>query len=114
MLERVCFEVEFSSWSKINFQVFPLILHKLFKMANADTSALKQTIANGISDLSEESLQEIADFVLFIRAKKQHKIAFTETQLVNYIQRELSALSKAEQMHVEEEFADYPKKHPVE
>ena len=100
--------------AKSTFKFFPLILHKLFKMANADTSALKQTIANGISDLSEESLQEIADFVLFIRAKKQHKIAFTETQLVNYIQRELSALSKAEQLHVEEEFIGYEKKYPVE
>lgn len=83
-------------------------------MSNIDPAILKQTIANGISDLSEESLQEIVDFVLFIRAKKRYKIAFTESQLADYIQRELSALGKAEMLHVEEEFVGYKKKYPIE
>lgn len=77
-------------------------------------ATLKQVIAQGISDLPEESLQEVADFVLFIRAKKIRKVPFSEAGLANYIQQELSALREAELSHVEEEFIGYKKKYPVE
>ena len=86
-------------------------LHEFFSM---NTTALKQVIAHGISDLPEESLQEVADFVLFLRAKKISKVAFSEIGLADYIQRELSALREAELSHVEEEFVGYQKKYPVE
>lgn len=79
-----------------------------------NATALKQVIARGISDLPEESLQEIADFILFLRAKKVSKVAFSEMGLADYIQRELSALREAELSHVEEEFVGYEKKYPVE
>lgn len=79
-----------------------------------NAATLKQVIAHGLSDLPEESLQEVADFILFLRAKKISKVTFSDAGLTDYIHQELSALREAELSHVEEEFVGYQKRYPVE
>ncbi len=58
-------------------------------------------------DLPVEALQEILDFISFIRSKNQKVKADT-------LNNELSYLNKLQNEHLEEEFADYKTLYPIE
>ena len=65
----------------------------------------EQLIVRGIRGLPPSSLAEIADFVCFVRKK----VLRTHPQ-----ERELKKLSRDEEAHLEEEFADYERLDPAD
>ena len=71
---------------------------------------LEQLIKEGIKDLPETYLSEVADFVVFIRRK-----AFVRDDYnLEGIRRELSLLDAHERRHLEDEFQDFDTKFPKE
>ena len=70
-------------------------------------NALEQVILEGIKGLPQESLAEIADFVVFLRKKSFEPKAFQEDIEGLALDLELRTLSRNEESHLEEEFADY-------
>src|SRR5436309_501399 len=62
----------------------------------------QQEILRGIEGLPDEVLAEIADFILFVRERR------------NGAQVALSQLSQAQEAHLEVEFADYERLYPLE
>jgi hypothetical protein len=68
---------------------------------------LEKTLLEYTKGLPKEALQEILDFVQFIRQKNLKQSA-------DSIQTELSALSKSQAIHLEKEFEDYRKLYPLE
>ena len=79
-----------------------------------DTVQLRYIISNGIKGLPLEYLKEVADFVIFIRLRALQPHAFQQDDFEEMLHRELLLLSQAAQAHLEEEFADYQKKYPLE
>jgi hypothetical protein len=65
----------------------------------------RQIITQGIEGLPEEMLVEIADFIYFVRRRKAHPQDFAE---------ELKQLSRAQNIHLEQEFAGYDQRYPRE
>ncbi len=58
----------------------------------------EKVIIQGIKDLPEQYLSEVADFVLFLRQKSLNSYDFKE---------ELSLMTQSEIQHLEEEFKDF-------
>jgi len=75
---------------------------------------LQQVILYGINGLPNESIKEIADFVLFVRKKTLDPETFNQELQYDLVNQELKRMSKSEQQHLEEEFANYQKKYPFE
>ena len=69
------------------------------------TVDLQQVIIQGIKDLPQQYLDEVADFVIFMRQKS--------TKSYNF-KAELSLLNDHEINHLEEEFKDFDKLFPKE
>ena len=67
-----------------------------------DAYQIEQKILQHTRELSEASLLEVLDFVLFLQNKN------------NSMRSDLSALNKAELIHLEEEFVDYKERFPYE
>ena len=65
---------------------------------------LKKTLIEQTDDLSAETLAEVVDFIQFLKMKKTTDV----------IASELRELSQAEDHHLEQEFADYKTRYPVE
>ncbi|MBI5915797.1 MAG: hypothetical protein HY842_10495 [Bacteroidetes bacterium] len=75
---------------------------------------LKQIIQNGIHDLPKDSLQEVANFVLFVRARLKQGKSFNEQALAAFLAQELQALSATETSHLEQEFENYQNRYRLE
>ncbi|AQG80508.1 hypothetical protein [Spirosoma montaniterrae] len=71
---------------------------------------LKQLITEGIKDLPQSYLSEVADFVLFMRRKARQQQPFDTAS----IGEELRQMSIHEMQHLEEEFADFDQRFPKE
>ena len=71
---------------------------------------LKQLITEGIKDLPQSYLSEVADFVLFIRRKAHEQQPFD----IEAIQDELRLMNAHEVQHLEDEFADFAQRFPKE
>lgn len=71
------------------------------------TEQLHKAILEKSKGLSNEALQEVLDFIAFLKAKDHP----TEQDSINTA---LSNLDKSELSHVEEEFYDYKKLYPSE
>ncbi len=71
-----------------------------------NSNHLENELLRYTKGLSNETLQEIIDFVQFLR-QKQKKAATNLTQ-------ELSKMSVEQTSHLEKEFEDYKKKYPSE
>lgn len=65
----------------------------------------EKVIIQGIKDLPEQYLGEVADFVLFLRQKSLNSYDFKE---------ELSLMNQSEIQHLEEEFKDFDLRFPKE
>lgn len=74
---------------------------------------LRDLIQRSIEDLPDNSLKNIAEYVLFIRTQTFQPELLEQEIWSKRLQEMLSELRFAEAMHVEEEFADY-QKHPIE
>ncbi|NOX47170.1 MAG: hypothetical protein GXO89_09360 [Chlorobi bacterium] len=71
------------------------------------TLQFEKKIIDYTRDLPIEALQEILDFISFIRSKNQKANADT-------LNSELSFLNESQNEHLEEEFADYKTLYPIE
>ena len=61
-----------------------------------------------------ETLAEIADFVCFLRKRIQQPDIFAEELRSALFGEELKQLSRDEEGHLEQEFADYEQRYPRE
>lgn len=68
---------------------------------------LEKKLLKSTKGLPEGALQEVIDFVQFLRSKRSKKP-------LDNITAELSDLSSSETEHLEEEFKDYKKIYPSE
>ena len=68
---------------------------------------LEKKLLKSTKGLSDSTLQEVIDFVQFLRLKKTKKSS-------DNISAELSNLNSSETSHLEEEFKDYKKIYPSE
>lgn len=71
----------------------------------ARTIDLQQIIIQGIKDLPQQYLGEVADFVVFLRQKSIKSYNF---------QDELNLLNEQQIKHLEEEFKDFDLQFPKE
>jgi hypothetical protein len=74
----------------------------------------EQLIISGIKNLPPEMLQEIADFVYFLRRRAADPKSFEAEQFQIMVEQDLSQLDESELKHLEAEFADYEKLYPHE
>lgn len=71
-------------------------------------TVIEKMIIEEAKDLSVESLNEILDFILFIKTKKMKKTFEKD------IKTELDSLNKMSLVHLEEEFLNYKELYPRE
>ena len=76
--------------------------------------AYTQLIIQGLKGLPHEILAEIADFIYFLRKRAQQPHAFEEELRNALCGEELRQLSRNEEAHLEQEFADYDQRYPRE
>lgn len=72
----------------------------------------QQLIIEGIKGLPAEPLDEIVDFIYFVRKRILQPQAFEEEIQTALFNAELRQLSRAEESHLEKEFQDYDKLYP--
>ena len=77
-----------------------------------DDQTLHEIIQEGLKDLPEESLVQVAEFVLFLRKRTLDPQAFQDDLEAICLEAELGRMARAEGKHLEEEFADYERKFP--
>ncbi|MBF0412315.1 MAG: hypothetical protein HQK70_06355 [Desulfamplus sp.] len=77
--------------------------------ANWEDAIIKE--ANG---LSWDSLQQVFDFIKFIKTQENKQSIIKQHLVDNNIQEELSLLDATSLTHLEEEFFDYKKMYPKE
>ncbi len=70
---------------------------------------LEKIILEETKNLSQETLDEILDFIKFKKLKAQGKHSFAKK-----IEQELSDLSEVSLTHLEEEFSNYKEHYPRE
>lgn len=78
------------------------------------TKEYEELIINGIRGLPPETLAQIADYVYFIRQRVTHPKQFEAALHQALLNSELQTLAEDEFLHLEEEFADYQQKYPIE
>lgn len=71
-------------------------------------------ITEGIKDLPESALAEIADFVTFVRLRVRSSASGGMDLYALLLQMERHQLSAASQSHLEEEFKDYAERYPLD
>jgi len=74
----------------------------------------QQLIVQGIRGLPAETLAEIVDFIYFLRKRAQQPDSFAEELRSVLLGEELKQLSRDEEAHLEQEFADYEQRYPRE
>jgi hypothetical protein len=79
---------------------------------NMSKVLLEKTILEETKDLSFEVLNEILDFIQFIKAKKAKNII--KDSIEKTIDDELIELNSGSLIHLEEEFSHYKEKYPHE
>ena len=70
------------------------------------TQDYQEMITESIRDLPEETLEEIAHFVLFMRKKTLEPKVFEDELWGKMLEMELQQLSRDQEAHLEQEFAD--------
>jgi len=79
-----------------------------------DVQSYEELIIRGIKGLPPETLVEIADFIYFARQRALHPQVFVEERQLALLGQELKQLSRDEEAHLEQEFADYEQRYPRE
>lgn len=75
-------------------------------------AVLEKMIVKETKDLSIETLNQILDFIQFIKAKRLKN--FMEESFEKGMNNELNELNKMSLIHLEEEFANYKEQYPHE
>lgn len=75
---------------------------------------LQKTIINGLRDLPESSLLEIAEYVFFVRQKALTPNQFQQQFEEMLMAEDLTLLEKKETAHLEDEFNNYQNRYPKE
>jgi hypothetical protein len=79
-----------------------------------DTKEYHQLINEGIKELPESALAEIADFIYFVRLKTASRI-YSEAELYSLLlDLEMKQMASQSLNHLEEEFANYDERYPKE
>jgi hypothetical protein len=79
-----------------------------------DTKEYHQLINEGIKELPESALAEIADFVYFVRFKTASQ-TYSEADLYSLLlDLEMKQVASQSLHHLEEEFANYDERYPEE
>ena len=76
--------------------------------------AYQELILEDIQGLPPKLLAEIMDFVFFVRRRATEPTAYREELANMLLNKELQQLDQDWAAHLEEEFADYAKRYPVE
>jgi hypothetical protein len=76
------------------------------------TQSYEQTILQGLKGLPLEALNEISDFVYFVRRRILHPQAFHDDIRELMLREELKQLSRDEEMHCEKELEGYEQLYP--
>jgi transcriptional regulator of heat shock response len=76
-------------------------------MTDMNTAQLEKELLHYTKDLPKEALEEVIDFVRFLRQKISGKS-------LQYINDETSTLNTSQNTHLEEEFENYQKQFPRE
>lgn len=71
---------------------------------------IEQQIVEETKGLPRDALNEILDFIQFIKRKRQRKVSKKTTK--NNLNLELSIMNQKESLHLEEEFKNYKKIYP--
>ena len=71
------------------------------------TSQLEKQLIDQTKGLPRETLEEIIDFIQFVRLKNERRSS-------NDLRSELSLLDSSQNKHLEEEIKDYKKLYPIE
>ena len=79
-----------------------------------DHSVYEQLILEGIKGLPRESLDEITDFIYFVRKRTFQPEQFLADLHQLGVRAELKQLSRDEDAHLEMEFKDYEQCYPHE
>jgi hypothetical protein len=79
-----------------------------------NTEKYQHLINEGIKELPESALAEIADFVYFVRLKTASQISSEIELYALLLELEMKQLSSESLNHLEEEFANYDKQYPRE
>jgi hypothetical protein len=74
----------------------------------------QQLIVQGIRGLPTETLAEIVDFIYFLRKRAQQPDLFAEELRSALLGEEVKQLSRNEEAHLEQEFANYEQRYPRE
>jgi hypothetical protein len=74
---------------------------------------IEQTIVKETQELSFNGLQEVLDFIHFLKIK-EHREATTQCPTAQSLHNELRALDSNSLAHLEEEFANYKDVYPYE
>jgi len=75
-------------------------------------AVLEKLIVKEAKDLPTETLNQILEFIQFIKAKRLEK--FGDEPFEKAINNELNDLNKMSLLHLEEEFANYKEQYPHE
>ncbi len=71
-------------------------------------------ILAGIKGLPPEALEEIAQFIYFLRKRTLQPQLFEEELQTALLRTDLQAFSQTEEAHLEKEFEDYERRYPKE
>ena len=77
------------------------------------TGEIKNTLVKEVEDLSADALQEVLDFVEFLKIKHWRDTAQPASSQQS-VYEELRALEMHSLVHLEEEFANYKEQYPYE
>ena len=78
------------------------------------SQAYQHLILEGIKGLSPEALEEIAQFIYFLRKRTLQPQLFEEELQTTLLQSDLQTFSQTEEAHLEKEFEDYERRYPRE
>ncbi|MBN1450464.1 MAG: DUF2281 domain-containing protein [Anaerolineales bacterium] len=77
------------------------------------TIEIKKTLAKEVEELSGDALQEVLDFVEFLKIKRWRETAPPQSSRLS-VADELRALEMDSLVHLEAEFATYKEDYPYE
>ena len=77
------------------------------------TLDIKKTLVKEVEELSVDALQEVLDFVEFLKIKRWRETLQPESPQLS-VYDELRALEMDSLVHLEEEFANYKEDYPYE
>lgn len=77
------------------------------------THEYRQLIIEGIDGLPPDLLAEITDFVYFVRKRATRPKAYRDDLRATLLDKELAILNQQELAHLEQEFAGYEQRYPI-